>query len=115
MSKEEENKAIVTRWFEQFWGMAGNLGIVDELGTPDVLVHTGAMRGTRGLVRLGWDLSEPGRHGTPRLWSRGVSILLLPLAAGDRRVEDRPRSSISRLTAPVGVRPMGAQVAQTRD
>jgi predicted ester cyclase len=39
MSKEKENKAIVTRWFEQFWGKAGNLGIVDELGTPDVLVH----------------------------------------------------------------------------
>src|SRR3984957_15952274 len=28
-SKEETNKAIVGRWFTDFWGKTGNLGIVD--------------------------------------------------------------------------------------
>jgi hypothetical protein len=32
MSKEEDNKAIVGRWFTNFWGKTCNLGIVDELG-----------------------------------------------------------------------------------
>jgi predicted ester cyclase len=39
MSKEQENKAIVTRWFANFWGDPADVPIVDELGTPDVLVH----------------------------------------------------------------------------
>ena len=32
MSKEENNKAIVGRWFTDFWGKTCNLSIVDELG-----------------------------------------------------------------------------------
>jgi predicted ester cyclase len=39
MSKEQENKVIVTRWFKEFWGNPWNPNVVDELGTPDVLVH----------------------------------------------------------------------------
>lgn len=39
MSKEEQNKAIVERWFKEFWGNPWNPAVVDELGTPDVLVH----------------------------------------------------------------------------
>jgi hypothetical protein len=31
-SKEENNKAIVGRWFTDFWGKTCNLSIVDELG-----------------------------------------------------------------------------------
>ena len=30
MSKEEDNKAIVGRWFNDFWGKTCNLDIVDE-------------------------------------------------------------------------------------
>lgn len=55
MSKEQENKAIVTRWFEHFWGKAGNVAIVDELGTPDVLVHYpmhGPRRGREAVKRM---------------------------------------------------------------
>ena len=29
MSKEEDNKAIVGRWFTDFWGKTCNLDIVD--------------------------------------------------------------------------------------
>jgi predicted ester cyclase len=39
MSKEENNKAIVGRWFTDFWGKACNLGIVDELAAPDMLLQ----------------------------------------------------------------------------
>src|SRR5215831_7235914 len=33
MSKAEDNKAIVGRWFTEFWGKTCNLGVVDELAT----------------------------------------------------------------------------------
>jgi predicted ester cyclase len=39
MSKEEDNKAIVGRWFTNFWGKACNLGIVDEVAAPDMLLQ----------------------------------------------------------------------------
>ena len=48
MSKEQENKAIVGRWFTEFWGPSCNLGVVDELAAPDMLLH--------------YSLHEPG-HG----------------------------------------------------
>ena len=36
MSKEEENKAVVGRWFKEFWGNPWNPDIVDELAAPDI-------------------------------------------------------------------------------
>jgi predicted ester cyclase len=39
MSKEQENKAVVGRWFKEFWGKPCNLGIVDELAAPDMLLQ----------------------------------------------------------------------------
>jgi predicted ester cyclase len=39
MSKEKENKAIVGRWFTEFWGEKCNLGIVDELAAPGMLLQ----------------------------------------------------------------------------
>jgi predicted ester cyclase len=39
MSKESENKAIVGRWFTDFWGETCNLNIVDELAAPDMLLQ----------------------------------------------------------------------------
>src|ERR1700687_4951175 len=36
MSKEQENKAIVGRWFTSFWGSTCDLSIVDELAAPDM-------------------------------------------------------------------------------
>ncbi|WP_431921179.1 ester cyclase [Nonomuraea jabiensis] len=37
-SREQRNKEIVARWFEEYWGK-GNPDIVDELGTDDLLFH----------------------------------------------------------------------------
>ena len=39
MSKEQENKAIVGRWFREFWGSPWNPRIVDELAAPDMLLQ----------------------------------------------------------------------------
>lgn len=39
MSKENDNKALVGRWFTEFWGKACKLDIVDELAAPDMLLQ----------------------------------------------------------------------------
>ena len=39
MSIEQENKAVVGRWFKEFWGNPWNPGVVDELATPDILLQ----------------------------------------------------------------------------
>jgi predicted ester cyclase len=39
MSEEEGNKAIVGRWFTNFWGKNCDLTVVDELAAPDMLLH----------------------------------------------------------------------------
>src|SRR6201989_2133867 len=37
MSKEEDNKAVVVRWFTEFWGKDVNLSVVDDIASPDML------------------------------------------------------------------------------
>jgi hypothetical protein len=32
----EENKAIVGRWFAEFWGKDFNPAVIDELASPDI-------------------------------------------------------------------------------
>jgi len=39
MSKEDDNKIIIGRWFTSFWGKTCNLDIVDELAAPDMLLQ----------------------------------------------------------------------------
>jgi predicted ester cyclase len=48
MSKEEDNKAIVGRWFTDFWGKTCDLGIVDELAAPDMLLRYSLHEPRRG-------------------------------------------------------------------
>jgi predicted ester cyclase len=38
MSKETINKAVVGRWFTEFWGKQINLAIVDEIAAPNMLL-----------------------------------------------------------------------------
>ena len=38
-SKIQENKAIVSRWFAEFWGNPWNPRIVDELAAPNMLLQ----------------------------------------------------------------------------
>src|ERR1700681_3153238 len=37
MSLQDDNKAIVGRWFTHFWGETCNLRVVDEFAAPDML------------------------------------------------------------------------------
>jgi predicted ester cyclase len=39
MSREQDNKAIVGRWFEGFWGNPWDPNIIDELAAPDILLQ----------------------------------------------------------------------------
>jgi len=39
MAKEQDNKAIVGRWFTEFWGNPWNPKIIDELAAPDMLLQ----------------------------------------------------------------------------
>ncbi len=39
MFNAEENKAVVARWFTDFWGKNCNLDIVDELAATDMLLQ----------------------------------------------------------------------------
>jgi predicted ester cyclase len=48
VSKQEDNKAIVGRWFTDFWGKTCNLGIVDELAAPDMLLQYSLHEPRRG-------------------------------------------------------------------
>ncbi len=48
MAKEDDNKAIVGRWFTDFWGKTCNLDIVDELAAPDMLLQYSLHEPRRG-------------------------------------------------------------------
>src|SRR4029077_9832175 len=52
MSKEENNKAIVGRWFTDFWGKTCNLDIVDELASPHLLLQYSLHDPRRGGAAL---------------------------------------------------------------
>jgi predicted ester cyclase len=38
MSVQDDNKAVVARWFTEFWGETFNLDVVDEVAAPDMLL-----------------------------------------------------------------------------
>jgi predicted ester cyclase len=38
-TKQEINKEIVGRWFTNFWGENCDLSIVDDIASPDMLLH----------------------------------------------------------------------------
>jgi predicted ester cyclase len=39
MSKEQDNKTIVGRWFQEFWGNPWNPAVIEELAAPDLLLQ----------------------------------------------------------------------------
>ena len=48
MSKEEDNKTTVVRWFTEFWGKDVNLAVVDEIAAPDMLLKYSLHEPRRG-------------------------------------------------------------------
>jgi predicted ester cyclase len=52
MSRVAENKAIVSRWFTEFWGKTCTLGIVDELASRDMLLQYSLHEPRRGRADI---------------------------------------------------------------
>lgn len=48
MSKVDDNKAVVGRWFDEFWGKTVNLGVVDAIAAPDMLLQYSLHEPRRG-------------------------------------------------------------------
>jgi predicted ester cyclase len=48
MSIEQENKAIVGRWFTRFWGKKCDLTVVEEIAAPDMLLQYSLHEPRRG-------------------------------------------------------------------
>jgi predicted ester cyclase len=48
MGKADDNKAIVGRWFTDFWGKTCNLAVVDQLAAPDMLLQYSLHEPRRG-------------------------------------------------------------------
>jgi hypothetical protein len=52
MSKEQDNKAIVGRWFKDFWGETCDLGVVDAIAAPDMLLQYSLHEPRRGRADI---------------------------------------------------------------
>jgi predicted ester cyclase len=48
MSKQSDNKAVVGRWFTDFWGEKCDLSVVDEIAAPDMLLKYSLHEPRRG-------------------------------------------------------------------
>jgi predicted ester cyclase len=52
MSKQDDNKAVVGRWFTEFWGRDLNLAVVDEIAAPDMLLKYSLHAPRRGRADI---------------------------------------------------------------
>lgn len=52
MTKEEGNKAVVGRWFTEFWGKDVNLAVVEEIAAPDMLLKYSLHEPRRGRADI---------------------------------------------------------------
>jgi predicted ester cyclase len=82
MSKEQDNKALVGRWFAGFWGNPWNPGIIDELAAPDMLLQYSLHNPRRGHDDIR-DFMTGFRAAFPDLMFGGVADLI---AEGDHVV-----------------------------
>ena len=48
MSKEEDNKAVVVRWFTDSWGEKVNVSVVDDIASPGMLLKYSLHEPRRG-------------------------------------------------------------------
>jgi hypothetical protein len=59
MSKEEDNKAVVMRWFTEFCGKDVNLAVVDEIAAPDMLLKYSLHEPRRGRNDIKAFMTDP--------------------------------------------------------
>jgi len=79
MSTIHENKAIVGRWFTEFWGKPWNPAIIDELAAPDMLLQYSLHEPRRGREDIKAFMSD-FREAFPDLAFEGAADLI---AEGD--------------------------------
>ena len=79
MSKEQENKEIVGRWFTEFWGNPWNPRVIDELAAPDMLLQYSLHEPRRGRADVA-DFMNGFRRAFPDLAFGGAADLI---AEGD--------------------------------
>jgi predicted ester cyclase len=79
MSKPDDNKAIVGRWFTGFWGKTYDPTIVDELAAPDMLLQYSLHEPRRGHDDIK-DFMTGFREAFPDLSFAGAADLI---AEGD--------------------------------
>ncbi len=79
MSKEQENKALVGRWFTEFWGNPWNPKVIEELAAPDMLLQYSLHAPRRGHDDVR-DFMTGFRRAFPALAFGGAADLL---AEGD--------------------------------
>src|SRR3984885_12275633 len=79
MSKEQENKDLVGRWFMGFWGKTYNPSIVDELAASDLLLQYSLHAPRRGHADIKAFMSD-FREAFPDLNFWGAADLI---AEGD--------------------------------
>ncbi len=82
MSKAEDNKAIVGRWFTEFWGETCNLSVVDAIAAPDMLLKYSLHEPRRGRADIKAFMTD-FRAAFPDLEFRGTADLI---AEGDHVV-----------------------------
>jgi SnoaL-like polyketide cyclase len=95
MSKEEENKAVVGRWFTEFWGKNVNLKVIDEIAAPDMLLKYSLHEARRGREDIKAFMTD-FRKAFPDLNFWGTADLI---AEGDYVVGS------GKVVAPIRVRP----------
>lgn len=52
MSKEDDNKAVVVRWFTDFWGKTYDPAVIDEVASPDMLLKYSMHAPRRGRADI---------------------------------------------------------------
>ncbi len=79
MNNEEGNKAIVGRWFTEFWGNTFNPHVIDELAAPDMLLQYSLHAPRRGREDIKAFMND-FRNAFPDLGFSGTADLI---AEGD--------------------------------
>ena len=79
MDKQVQNKAVVGRWFTDFWGKKCNLAVIDEIAAPDMLLRYSLHASRRGRDDIR-DFMIGFRKAFPDLNFRGTADLI---AEGD--------------------------------
>ena len=79
MPKENDNKAIVGRWFDKFWGKTCDLSIVDEIAAPNMLLKYSLHEPRRGHADIKAFMTD-FRRAFPDLYFWGTADLI---AEGD--------------------------------